>query len=276
MKGIKAALFFFFLMGIGHALMMAINKVDERYGFEKNFIFGSAVILAIAGVILIYITRFNKTDTWQSMNGAIGGVLFWTGAVEYGLIFGSQRLGITPLHGTAPEYRLMKFTWPFILGIFLYLLFHEDVRCNFIMYLRRKLPLMKGPTSEGRIRNYGPRTAFEMILVLWTFYVLLLLVYDENIFGVHHPATYLTFILSLGCGIYLVYKLLKIKEMGKAIRYAIPTAIIFWNGVEILAKWKVFEESWITLHLPIMSSFIAAFLITFYLIYKERKRKLPG
>jgi len=206
------------------------------------------------------------------MNGALGGVLFWTGAIEYGLIFGSQKLGITPLHGTAPEYRLMKFTWPFILGIFLYLLFHEDIRCNFIAYLRRKFSLMKGPTSEGRIRNYGPRTAFEMILVLWTFYVLLLLAYDENIFGVHHPVTYLIFVLSLGCGIYLIYNLLKIKEMGKAIRYSIPTAIIFWNGVEILAKWKVFKEPWITLNLPIMSSVFAAFLITFYLIYKERKK----
>ena len=276
MKGVKAALFFFFLMGIGHALMMIINRVDERFGFDKSFMFWSAVVLAIAGVFLIYYTRFNKTDTWQSMNGALGGILFWTGAVEYGLIFGSRKLGITSLHGMAPEFRLMEFTWPFILGIFLYLLFHEDVRCNFIAYLRRKLPLMRGPTSEGRIRNYGPRTAFEMILVLWTFYVLLLLAYDENIFGVHHPVTYLIFILSLGCGIYLIYKLIKIKEMGKAIRYAIPTAIIFWNSVEILAKWKLFKEPWISLNVPIMSSIIAAFLITFYLIYKERKRtKLP-
>lgn len=274
MKGIKATLFFFFLMGIGHALMMVINRVDERYGFEKSFMFWSAVILTVSGIILIFITKFNKTDTWQSMNGALGGVLFWTGAIEYGLIFGSQKLGITPLHGTAPEYRLMKFTWPFILGIFLYLLFHEDIRCNFIAFLRRKFSLMKGPTSEGRIRNYGPRTAFEMILVLWTFYVLLLLAYDENIFGVHHPVTYLIFVLSLGCGIYLIYKLLKIKEMGKAIRYSIPTAIIFWNTVEILAKWKVFKEPWLTLNLPIMSSIFAAFLITFYLIYKERKKLL--
>ncbi|MCK4789113.1 MAG: hypothetical protein KAV87_35555 [Desulfobacteraceae bacterium] len=249
--------------------------MDERYGFEKSFMFWSAFVLAVSGVVLIYITRFNKTDTWQSMNGALGGVLFWIGAVEYGLIFGSRKLGITSLHGTAPEYRLMKFTWPLLLGIFLYLLFHEDVRCNFIAYLRRKLPLMKGPTSEGRIRNYGPRTAFEMIIVLWTFYVLLLLAYDESIFGVHHPVTYLIFILSLGCGIYLIYKLLKIKEMGKAIRYAIPTAIIFWNGMEILAKWKVFKEPWLTLNVPIMSSIMAAFLITFYLIFKERKRKLP-
>ena len=81
MKGVKAALFLFFLMGIGHALMMVINRVDERYGFNKSFILWSAVILALAGVFLIYITRFNKTDTWQSMNGALGGVLFWTGAV---------------------------------------------------------------------------------------------------------------------------------------------------------------------------------------------------
>lgn len=272
MKGIKATLFFFLLMGIGHALMMVINRIDEKYGFEQNFMFWCAITLAVFGVILIFITRYNKTSTWQSMNGALGGILLWTGAVEYGLIFGSRILGITSLHGTAPEYRLMKFTWPFVLIIFIYLLFHEDVRCNFILYLRRKLPLMKGPISEGRIRNYGPRTAFQIVFVMWTFYVLLLLVYDENIFGVHHPVTYLIFILSIGCGIYLIYKLLNIKEMGRAIRYAIPTAIILWNGVEILAKWKIFTEPWITLNVPIMSSIIVAFIITFYLIYKDRKK----
>jgi len=47
MKGLKAFLYFFFLMGIGHALMMVINRVDERYGFEGSFMFWSAIILAI-------------------------------------------------------------------------------------------------------------------------------------------------------------------------------------------------------------------------------------
>lgn len=60
--------------------------------------------------------------------------------------------------------------------------------------------------------------------------------------------------------------------MGRAIRYAIPTAIIFWNAVEILAKWKIFTEPWITLNVPIMSSIFVAFIITFYLIYKDRKK----
>lgn len=272
MKGIKATIFFFLIMGIGHSMMMVINLIDEKYGFDQNFIIWSAITLSVFGVFLIFITRYNKTATWQSMNGALGGILIWIGAVEYGLIFGSRILEIPPLNGTAPEYRLMEFTWPFILVIFIYLLYHEDVRCNFILFLRRKLPLMKGPISEGRIRNYGPRTAFQIVLVMWTFYVLLLLTYDENIFGVHHPVTYLIFVLSLGCGIYLIYKLLKIKEMGKAIRYAIPTAIIFWNAVEILAKWKIFTEPWITLNVPIMSSILVAFIITFYLIYKDRKK----
>jgi len=147
MKGIKAALLFFFLMGLGHALMMVINRIDEKYSFEKSFMAWSAFILAIIGIIFIYITRFNKSDAWQSMNGALDGVLLWTGAVEYGLIFASRRLAITSLHGTAPEYRLMKLSWPFFLVIFFYLLFHEDVRCNFIVYLRRKLFLMTSKFS---------------------------------------------------------------------------------------------------------------------------------
>ncbi len=33
--------------------------------------------------------------------------------------------------------------------------------------------------------------------------------------------------------------------MAPAVRYAIPTVIIFWNAVEILGRWNFFEEIWI-------------------------------
>ncbi|NTW73102.1 MAG: hypothetical protein HGA49_12795, partial [Eubacteriaceae bacterium] len=40
-------------------------------------------------------------------------------------------------------------------------------------------------------------------------------------------------------------KLLKISNLAYAIRYAIPTVLIFWNFVEILGRWNVFTEIWI-------------------------------
>ena len=38
---------------------------------------------------------------------------------------------------------------------------------------------------------------------------------------------------------------MRIKKLGFAIRYAIPTVIIFWNFVEILGRWNIFKEIWV-------------------------------
>lgn len=70
-------------------------------------------------------------------------------------------------------------------------------------------------------------TAIELIMILWTFYIILLIVYDSSIFGDKHPVTYIIAFGSLLWSAYLFMKLLRIKKLGFAIRYAIPTVIIF-------------------------------------------------
>ena len=77
--------------------------------------------------------------------------------------------------------------------VFMYLVFQESVRCNFIYFLRRKLRLMRGAVATGKISNYGPRTAFEYVMITWTFYVLLMITYDEQLFGPESWLTYLIF-----------------------------------------------------------------------------------
>jgi uncharacterized membrane protein len=37
----------------------------------------------------------------------------------------------------------------------------------------------------------------------------------------------------------------KFWKVTTAIRYAIPTAIIAWNTIELLGRWNLFEEIWI-------------------------------
>jgi hypothetical protein len=44
---------------------------------------------------------------------------------------------------------------------------------------------------------------------------------------------------------YLFTRLVRFKRVAPAIRYAIPTAIIFWNAVEILGRWGLFTEIWV-------------------------------
>jgi len=57
-------------------------------------------------------------------------------------------------------------------------------------------------------------------------------------------------------------------KVTTAIRYAIPTAIIAWNTIELLGRWNVFvsfwekpQEFWLEMTLFIVAIIIAAVLV---------------
>jgi hypothetical protein len=88
-------------------------------------------------------------------------------------------------------------------------------------------------------------TFMEITALLWTFYLVLLILYDERFFGDRHLVTYIVAFGSLLWSLYLFLRLIKITKLAYAVRYAIPTVIIFWNFVEILGRWDIFKEIWI-------------------------------
>lgn len=260
----------FGLSAIGHIVMVLIEKYNPAIKFD--FAWGCA----ITGFVVIYLTRFFKSDGWQSFIGCLGGLGLWF-AFEYSLMYGGHRLGVTyTWNGSYPEYRMMKWTFFLLIMVFTYLLFQESVRCNFIFFLRRKLRLMRGAVATGKVNNYGPRTAFEYIMVTWTFYILLLIGYDEQLFGAYSVFIYITFFASFSVFFYLCYKLLGYDRFGANLRYAIPTVTILWNDVEILAKWGMLKEPWVHINWPIMSVIIAGFCVSTYLIVKDLRRRKEG
>jgi hypothetical protein len=107
------------------------------------------------------------------------------------------------------------------------------------------LKLKVGKPSSVRNRTISSITAMETIYITWFFYIVLLLVYDEALFGQYPLITYATFFISLAWSLYLFIRLIKFKKMAPAVRYAIPTVIIFWNAVEILGRWNFFNEIWV-------------------------------
>jgi hypothetical protein len=273
MRGFLAFIVIFMLMPIGHALMVVMNNL-----LADHLALGATIVFLI-GLALLVLTRFTASSGWQSLLGALAGVLLWTGGVEYGFLYAAHDLAIETVNGTAGEYRLLMHTWSLLLLLMLYLVVHEGVRCNLFIWLRRKLHLNRKPIVSGKVGNYGPRTAFEMASILWFFYVVLLLLYDEKLVGKFHFLTYATLVLSLGGGGYLFYKLLRIKDMGHAIRYAIPTVIVLWNVVEILGKWDVYKEPWLTLDMPIVLSVVGAFIAGMYFVLRDMllsRKQLSG
>ncbi len=257
MKGMLSFIFILLIMPIGHAFMMLTEKYASGYLVE------AAVALTLIGVAMVVATRWLDDEAWQTFWGILGGTLIWTGGAEYGFLFGARRLHVAPVGQTAGEYMMMEYTAGILLGVVLYLLYQESVRCTLALWLRRKLHLMRGPVAAGPVHNYGPRAAFEAVSILWFFYVLMLIAYDLGDFS---WATYLLFILSIGGGIYMLYRLYHQRGWGMALRYAFPTVIVVWMGVEILGRWHVFTEPWIVLNVPFMVSVVLAFVFMAYLL----------
>jgi hypothetical protein len=85
----------------------------------------------------------------------------------------------------------------------------------------------------------------EVIYITWFCYLVLLAVYDPTILGDRHPVTYAIFFANTVWAVYLLNRLAKFSRMTSAIRYAIPTAIITWNSVEILGRWRTLNEIWL-------------------------------
>ncbi len=111
-------------------------------------------------------------------------------------------------------------------------------------------------------------TFMELNVLQWTCYMVLLFAYDTEFLGDRHPVTMLIAFGSLAWSIYLFIRLLKIKKLAYAIRYAIPTVIIFWTFVEILGRWDMLTEIWVEpSHYWLEMTMMAVAFLVFYWVF---------
>lgn len=235
---------------------------------KTNFMISCIII----GIFLLYISRFFARDAIQTILGIIAGGLFIWWFIEYALIYTAQQLEIKRYGGSSPEYILIKHSFPFLIFVVVIFFFQENTRCNFILRIRRFMPIMRKNIVSGKVDNYAPRAAYEYIMITWFFYVLLMFAFDPAIFGDRSWFTYLIFFACIASTLYLIYKLLGYKAIGANLRYAIPTMIILWNDIEILSRWKFFEEPWINMNIPVMIMIGIGFIISGYFIVKDIKK----
>jgi hypothetical protein len=243
--GIIAFLIVLFTMPLGHAAMIIMEKV-----FGHEYIYHAAVIVGLFGFIMVIWGAIINQDTKSTFLGLFGGLFIWTGWIEFAYVYYANRFGVAPLieNGevvTKPEYLIMPSSVGFWVVMILFYLFSTKSGCKFFNWLQKKLRIRKATKLQPLTHNFAITTFIELAAVLWTFYLVLLFVYDPQFFGDQHPATYVIAFGSFLWSGYLFINLLKIRTLGYAIRYAIPTVIIFWNFVEILGRWNLFKEIWI-------------------------------
>ncbi len=249
LKRIKYGLFAFaivlLLMPLGHTLMVVLEQVF------KNAKFFSAGAVGFLGLVFLFIGVLKQNNrSVATILGLLGGVLVWTGWIEFSFVWVAQKLNVQALMvdgeiATKPEYLVMMSSIGLLSTFAAFYLFSKS-NCQFFNWIQRFMGFKK--ILKYKSANAKPvalTTFIELIMVIWTFYLVLLFAYDNDIAGDKHPITYIIAFGSLFWSLYLIRQLIKIQKFDYAIRYAIPTVVIFWNFVEILGRWNVFKEIWV-------------------------------
>lgn len=240
-------------MPLGHAAMILTEKMLGR-----DLLYPAAFGLGLAGVILLLAGIFSAREGTATFAGLFGGLFVWTGWIEFGYVYYAHRFGVQPLleNGevvTKPEYLIMPSSAGFWAIILLFYVFSTKSGCNFFNWIQRKLHYDGAKQGDGGeparlqplVRNVAMTTFMELNVLLWTCYMVLLFAYDTAFLGDRHPVTACIAFGSLIWSVYLFIRLLKIRKIAYAVRYAIPTVIIFWTFVEIMGRWNILKEIWV-------------------------------
>ena len=267
-------------MPIGHALMV----LTERF-FHTNMLL-AAFGIGIAGTSLVFLGIVkDENKKTATLLGLLGGILVWTGWVEFSFVWIAQKLNVSPLMengevATKPEYLVMMSSLG-LLSVFTMFFLSSQTRCQFFSWFQKMFGIKVRTRMLEKAEKFIAVTTFiETIMILWMFYIVLLLVYDNDIAGSNHPITYVVAFGSLFWSIYLFLRLIKIQEFDYAIRYAVPTVIIFWNFVEVMGRWDLLNEIWVepTEYVMEVSIIFALFFAFTWYYVKEIKeeKKLHG
>jgi hypothetical protein len=278
--GIFSFIIVLLLMPIGHALMV----LTERF-FHTNMLL-AAFGIGIAGTSLVFLGIVkDENKKTATLLGLLGGILVWTGWVEFSFVWIAQKLNVSPLMengevATKPEYLVMMSSLG-LLSVFTMFFLSSQTRCQFFSWFQKVFGIKVRTRMLEKAEKFIAVTTFiETIMILWMFYIVLLLVYDNDIAGSNHPITYVVAFGSLFWSIYLFLRLIKIQEFDYAIRYAVPTVIIFWNFVEVMGRWDLLNEIWVepTEYVMEVSIIFALFFAFTWYYVKEIKeeKKLHG
>lgn len=277
-KTIASFLMVLFTMPLGHALMILMEHL-----LSPTMLHYTAFGMGALGILMVIIGVFANGDTKQTLWGLFGGLLFWTGWVEFIFMYYAHRHGVLPeiVNGevvTKPEYLILSATFGFWTMFMMLYLFSVRTGCNFLNWCQKVFFGNRRETIVARpmTRHTSIVTFMELNMILWTSYLLLMFCYDNHFLGDHHPVT---FLIGIGCligSVFMFIRQLKLSSWGANIRMSIATVIVFWTPVEILGRINFFSEIWTDPlnHINEMVTVLTAFIVlAVYLWYVAFKRK---
>ena len=276
-KAIASFIMVLFTMPLGHAMMILMEKTMSPVAVHY-----AAFAMGAVGVLMVIVGVFVKGDTRQTLWGLFGGLLFWTGWVEFLFQYYAHRWGVQPEieNGqvvTKPEYLILPATFGLWMMVMMLYVFSTRNGCNFINWWQRVL--FRGRKNEIAARPMTRHTSIvtfmELNMILWTSYLALMFCYDKNFLGDHHPVTFLVGIGCLVGSVFMFKKQLRLSSWGANIRMSIATVIVFWTPVEILGRMNFFNEIWVEpekYRMQMILILVAFVLVLAYIMLAAKRR----
>lgn len=235
-------------MPLGHAAMILMEHL-----MSPGILHVSAFLTGLFGLIIVLAGVFVKGDTRQTLCGLTGGLLFWTGWVEFLLQYYADRYGMQPyadpLTGkvTQPEYLIMPATFGFLIMFFVVYVFCTRTGCLFFNWIQKKAFREKRDTIVAipMTRHAAIVTFMELNLMMWTSYVVLMFCYDTEFLGDTHPVTLALGLICLIGAALMFPRQMRIPTWGANIRMSIATVLVLWTFVEILGHIGFINEIWV-------------------------------
>lgn len=277
-KAVASFLLVLLTMPLGHALMIIMEHT-----MSPGVLHVSAFAMGFAGMLLAVAGIFACGDLKQTLCGLFGGLLFWTGWVEFLFQYYADRFGMQPyvdeLTGkvTQPEYLIMPASFGFMMMFMLLYLFSIRSGCNFFNWWQKSLLGSRRDAVVARpmTRHTSLVTFMELNMMMWACYVVLMFCYDTNFLGDTHPVTIGLAILCLVGSAFIFIKQTRLASWGANIRMAIATVLVFWTFVEILGHIGLLDEIWVAPmeHVVEMCVLLAAFIgLGAYTLYASFRR----
>lgn len=269
-RGIIAFFTVLLLMPLGHAMVVILE-----HNMSGALLAWTAFALGLIGIFAAaYVQRKTKSATVAVLTGIAAGILVWGGWVQFVFVEFSRSIGVEPLMEgseiyTRPEYRVMPTSLPFLGLCWIMYIYGAPTLWTPVRWLRNRLGVRTIDNSSAP----AIWSLVEMVLLIWTDYIVLLLLFDKSLAGPSHCATITVAGLCLCVGILLFIKQLHTPDMATALRYSIPTVCFLWTFVEVLIKLRFFTEFWIMpkQHITEMVAIIIALSALSVIVLKRKQ-----
>jgi hypothetical protein len=263
-------------LALGHSLVV-IQQATNPMGMTDTIF---SFLLGFGGFALVWI-GMKKPETQATLLGYLGGNLIWCGWFEWTWRYMSHFLNIQGISDTmaipaadgtvqtmdvmilSPELLLIQATTLLVVALLIFFGANKDTRCRMFMWFHRNFKLRPDTMTPGFKRQHARTAAIETVFLIWTIYLFAIFINDPRGISYDSIAAVVITVGFVIWAIYLITKLFKIRGLGSAFRYAIPTGNIAWLPIESFSRWGLYPEIWIKpAQYPALMTLILLFFIT--------------